>query len=50
MAPQTIGLLMLPAILFLAFVINYFDRRLKSAGEQCARPSTDSHSAPSTGH
>lgn len=50
MAPQAIGLLMLPVILFLAFVINYFDRRLKSAGEQCAQPSTDSYGNSSTGH
>ncbi|QKE61905.1 hypothetical protein HNE05_00495 [Aquipseudomonas campi] len=48
MDPQEIGLLVLPVILFLAFVINYFDRGFKSAGEQCSQRNTDSHGDSST--
>lgn len=48
MDPQEIGLLVLPVILFCAFVINYFDQRFKSAGEQRLQRNTDSHGDSST--
>lgn len=42
MDSQEIGLLVLPVILFFAFVINYFDGRFKSGSEQRPQRNTDS--------
>lgn len=48
MDPQEIGLLVLPVILFFAFVINYFDQRFKSGSELRSQRNTDSHRDSST--
>ncbi|SIQ71813.1 hypothetical protein [Aquipseudomonas alcaligenes] len=48
MDPQEIGLLVLPAILFIAFVINYFDERFKSGSGQFPQRSADSQGDRST--
>jgi hypothetical protein len=48
MDPQEIGLLVLPVILFFAFVINYFDERFKSGSEQRPQRNTDSHDDSAT--
>lgn len=41
MEPQEIGLLMLIVVLFLAFLINYFDQHLKAKGKQRSHQNLD---------
>ncbi|WP_156480483.1 hypothetical protein [Aquipseudomonas alcaligenes] len=48
MDPQEIGLLVLPVILFIACVINYFDQHAKSGGGQYSQRNADSQDDSST--